>query len=194
MILEEGRLTDGHGRTVDFRNTVVIMTSNIGTRYVARNGGILGFEAATQPNAEDKFVDDISESLKRTFRPEFLNRIDEVVIFHTLTRANVMQIVDLQMHEIEGRLGEQGIHLHLADAAKGWLADKGYDPAFGARPLRRTLQRYVESPLSQQLLNGAFTAGDTIDIDLDLATDKLTFAKEVPTLLTLVPSAEESSS
>jgi ATP-dependent Clp protease ATP-binding subunit ClpC len=180
QILEEGRLTDGHGRTVDFRNTVVIMTSNIGTRFASRRGESIGFQVGASSTEEEKFIDDTSESLKRTFRPEFLNRIDEIVVFHTLTRANMMQIVDLQMREIEERLGEQQIHIETTEAAKGWLADKGYDPAFGARPLRRTLQRYVESPLSKQLLDGAFAAGNTVLVDLDKEADSLVFAKKQP--------------
>jgi ATP-dependent Clp protease ATP-binding subunit ClpC len=177
QILEEGHLTDGHGRTVDFRNTVVIMTSNIGTRFANRRGSTLGFQASSQPSEEEQFTEDVSEGLKRTFRPEFLNRIDEIITFHTLTRENVKQIVGLQMHEIEERLKEQSIHIEISDTAKGWLADRGYDAAFGARPLRRTLQRYVESPLSQQLLEGKFAAGDTVCVDLDEETDALVFSK-----------------
>ncbi|MHB0858560.1 MAG: ATP-dependent Clp protease ATP-binding subunit [Anaerolineae bacterium] len=178
QILEEGRLTDGHGRTVDFRNTVVIMTSNIGTRFASRRGSSLGFQLSSQPNEEEQFADDVSENLKRTFRPEFLNRIDEIIIFHNLTRENVIQIVDLQMKEIEERLTDQQLRLVLGEAAKGWLADKGYDPAFGARPLRRMLQRYVESPLSQKLLDGTFSAGDVVTIDLDREHDQLVFARQ----------------
>jgi ATP-dependent Clp protease ATP-binding subunit ClpC len=178
QIIEEGRLTDGHGRTVDFRNTVIIMTSNIGTRYASRRGSLLGFQVSSQPSEEERFTDDISEGLKRTFRPEFLNRIDEIIIFHTLTRANVMQIVYLQMREIEERLSEQSIHIETTEAARGWLADKGYDAEFGARPLRRTLQRYVESPLAQRLLEGTFSAGDTLVVDLDVERDAIIFGKK----------------
>jgi len=185
QILEEGHLTDGHGRTVDFRNTVVIMTSNIGTRYASRNGGALGFQVGAATDEREQFVDEVSESLKRTFRPEFLNRIDEVIIFNTLTRENVMAIVDLQMAEIEERLGEQQIHLELTDAARAWLAEKGYDKTFGARPLRRVLQRYVESPLSQRLLEGDFAAGDVILVDRDSESDGLTFTARDSDVLNL---------
>ena len=185
QILEEGRLTDGHGRTVDFRNTVIIMTSNIGTRYAARSGGALGFQVGAATNEREQFVDEVSESLKRTFRPEFLNRIDEVIIFNTLTRDNVMAIVDLQMAEIEERLGEQQIHLELTDAARAWLADKGYDKTFGARPLRRVLQRYVESPLSQRLLEGTFSPGDVIVVDRDPESDGLVFTARDDAVLNL---------
>ncbi len=178
QILEEGRLTDGHGRTVDFNNTVIVMTSNIGTQFARRNAEGLGFRVSGQPTAEERFSEEISEGLKRTFRPEFLNRIDEVVIFHALTRENMLQIVDLQMREIEQRVKEQNLHIVLTDAAKGWLAEKGYDQQFGARPLRRTIQRFVESPLSQRLLQGDLAAGDTLRVDLDSAGDVLTFEKQ----------------
>jgi len=178
QILEEGRLTDGHGRTVDFRNTVVIMTSNIGTRFVSRHGGSLGFRSSSRPGEEEQFTDDVSQALKRTFRPEFLNRVDEIIIFHTLTRENVKSIVDLQMAEIRDRLGEQGMGIELTDGAKGWLAEKGYDPAFGARPLRRALQRHVESPLAQKLLDGAFSAGDTIIVGLNSDEKGLVFTRK----------------
>jgi ATP-dependent Clp protease ATP-binding subunit ClpC len=176
QILEEGRLTDGQGRTVDFRNTVIIMTSNLGTSYV-KAGGAIGFRSDGQPSEVERFADDIMQSLKRTFRPEFLNRIDEIIVFQKLTRDHVMEIVDLQMHEIEERLHEQGIRVAISQAAKGWLADKGYDEAFGARPLRRALQRYVESPLSQRLLAGEFHSGDLVSIDLDEEADALTFTR-----------------
>ncbi len=176
QILEEGRLTDGQGRMVDFRNTVLIMTSNIGTSYV-KSGGAIGFRSDTQPSEEVRFSDDIMQGLKRTFRPEFLNRIDEVIVFHKLTREHIIQIVDLQMREIEERLHEQGMRILITPAAKGWLADKGYDESFGARPLRRALQRYVESPLSQRLLAGEFAPGDVVHIDLNEGGDGLTFTR-----------------
>ena len=167
QILEEGHLTDGHGRTVDFGNTVIVMTSNIGTRFANRRGVAIGFQVASETGEDEQFVDDVSESLKRTFRPEFLNRIDEVIIFQRLTRESLVQIVTLQIKEIADRLREQDMAIELSDAATEWLAEKGYDPIFGARPLRRTIQRFVESPLSQKLLEGAFDPGDTVLVDLD---------------------------
>ncbi len=175
QILEEGRLTDGHGRVVDFRNTVIVMTSNIGTPIAAHKGGALGFSLGPQTDEDRQFVSDIQESLKRTFRPEFLNRIDEIIIFGRLTREDVMAIADIQLGDLQQRLAEQCMRLEVTDAAKGWLADEGYDPAFGARPLRRTIQRFVESPLSQRLLEGAFKAGDTVRVDLDPDGEALTF-------------------
>jgi ATP-dependent Clp protease ATP-binding subunit ClpC len=153
------------------------MTSNIGTDY-AKKGGTLGFvrpgeaETSEEKDAHEK----IRENLKKTFRPEFLNRIDEIIIFHILSEEQVKQIVDLQMKEISTRLAEQGLTVELTEAARGWLAGEGYDPQFGARPLKRTLQQRVESPLSIQLLNGIFQSGDTVVIDV--GEQGLTFAKK----------------
>ena len=176
QILEDGRLTDGHGRTVDFRNTVLIMTSNLGTQY-AQASGPIGFRPTDESEDEDSHMhDEIMGALKKSFRPEFLNRIDEVVIFHRLSRDDVKAIVDLQMKEISTRLVEMGITVRLTEAGQDWLARKGYDPVFGARPLRRALQRLVESPLSRKLLRGEFSAGDTVAIDVE--DEELVFVKE----------------
>jgi len=177
QILEDGRLTDGQGRMVDFRNTVIIMTSNVGTQFGAK-GGNIGFHRDSGETSVDerKMRNEIQDSLRRTFRPEFLNRIDEIVIFHTLTKEHVKQIVDLQMKEISGRLAEHGITIELTEAARDWLSQAGYDPQFGARPLRRTLQKQVESPLSIRLLRGDFQAGDTVIVDAD--EDGLTFRRK----------------
>jgi ATP-dependent Clp protease ATP-binding subunit ClpC len=163
QVLEDGRLTDGQGRTVDFRNTVIIMTSNLGTEF-ARRGGVLGF---VQSGDQQAIVDHqkIEKAMRETFRPEFLNRIDEVIIFAPLSLPEVEQIVDLQMRGIVERMTEAGIQLHLTEPARRWLAEKGYDPQFGARPLRRALQRFVENPLSVQLLKGEFQQGDLVVID-----------------------------
>jgi ATP-dependent Clp protease ATP-binding subunit ClpC len=166
QILEDGRLTDGQGHTVDFRNTVIIMTSNIGTKF-AMYGDTLGFLKSEQVLEDDREAKrEIKKGLKKTFRPEFLNRIDEVIIFHVLTEEDVRQIVDLQMREISQRLADKGITIELTEAARDWLAKEGYDPQFGARPLRRTLQRRVESPLSIRLLHGEFKEGDMVVVDI----------------------------
>jgi len=166
QILEDGRLTDGQGRVVDFRNTVLIMTSNIGTEYT-QQGGTLGFIRTSDADSEARESKrKIEEGLKRTFRPEFLNRIDEIIIFHTLTLEHMEQIVELQMQEIRERMEEKGVRIELTEAARAWLAKEGYDPAFGARPLRRTLQRYVESPLSKRVLRGEFVGGDHVVADV----------------------------
>ncbi len=173
QILDDGRLTDGQGRTVDFSNTVIIMTSNLGTEF-AKRGGALGFIQG----ADEQAVADhqkIEKALRDTFRPEFLNRIDEIIIFEPLTLPQVEHIVDLQLEEIAERLTERGLALHLTEPARRWLAQKGWDPAFGARPLRRAIQRYVENELSGQLLRGGVRPGDLIVIDE--VNNELTFER-----------------
>ena len=163
QILEDGRLTDGQGRTVDFNNTVIIMTSNLCTEF-AKRGGALGF---VQANDEQAVADHqkIEKAMREAFRPEFLNRIDETIIFEPLTLAQVERIADLQMREIAGRLAESGIAIHLTEPARQWIAQKGFDPQFGARPLRRALQRYVENELSTMVLRGGLRDGDLVVID-----------------------------
>ncbi|MBI5929680.1 MAG: AAA family ATPase [Chloroflexi bacterium] len=165
QILDDGRLTDGQGSTVDFRNTVIIMTSNLGTEFVKR-GGALGFV----PHRDEEAIADhkrIEKAIRETFRPEFINRIDEIIIFNPLSQEQVAQIVDLQMRQIADRLGEQGVVVELTQAARLWLAAEGFDAQYGARPLRRALQHYVESPLSVKLLKGEFKRGDIVVVDSD---------------------------
>ena len=170
QILEDGRLTDGHGRTVDFRNTVIIMTTNVGSRRVTSTRSI-GFQD-TPGVDENRLLSDIQKDLKQTFRPEFLNRVDEIIPFHVLSRQQMAQIVDLQIADIAQRLAEQGLLLELTASARDILAAKGYDPEYGARPLRRVLQREVESLLSKSLLRGEFGTGDLIIIDAELPPDE----------------------
>jgi ATP-dependent Clp protease ATP-binding subunit ClpC len=167
QILDEGRLTDGQGHIVNFRHTVVIMTSNVGTAF-SHEGGTLGFMQAGG-DGEGDHADErrIERELKNTFRPEFLNRIDEVIVFSNLTVEDMERIVDLQMSEVSDRLSELGLEVKLTDESRSWLARKGFDPQFGARPLRRALQRHVESPLSIRLLRGDFEKGDVVVVDVD---------------------------
>jgi ATP-dependent Clp protease ATP-binding subunit ClpC len=165
QILDDGRLTDGQGRVVDFRNTVLIMTSNLGTEFVKKSGS-LGFIRRGEDGAgEDESNEKIERALKATFRPEFLNRVDEIITFKPLSLDDVETIVDLQMKEIQVRLAEHGLSVQLTDTARKWLAREGYDPQFGARPLRRALQKHVESPLSVQMLRGEFKTGDVVTVD-----------------------------
>ncbi|MEP7285258.1 MAG: AAA family ATPase [Chloroflexota bacterium] len=175
QILEDGRLTDGQGRVVDFRNAVIIMTSNLGTEF-AHKSGPLGFVTNNDPEliADHKKIE---RAIRETFRPEFMNRIDEVIVFSPLSVEQVAQMVDLQMRPIAERLGEQGLIVELTDAAHLWLARQGYDPQFGARPLRRALQRFIESPLSVQLLKGAFHRGDVVLVDAG-DSEGLTFTRQ----------------
>ena len=179
QILDDGRLTDGQGNIVDFRNTVLIMTSNLGTEYV-RKGGTLGF---LQPKASDEdreAHDKIEKALKGAFRPEFLNRIDEIIMFSPLTVEQMEEIVVLQMKEVQDRLNEYNITVQLTDAARKWLAKAGYDSAFGARPLRRAIQKHVESPLSVELLSGKFKDGGTVLVDVDEEKNKIVFQASAP--------------
>jgi ATP-dependent Clp protease ATP-binding subunit ClpC len=188
QVLDDGRLTDGQGRVVYFNNTVIIMTSNLGTEFV-RKGGTLGF---IKPETEDdmKTVSDhkkIEEALRRNFRPEFLNRVDEIIIFSPLSLTDVERIVNLQLREILERLRDQGLSIELKEGARKWLARQGYDPQFGARPLRRAMQKYVEGPLSVQLLQGKFKAGDCVVIDVTPEGTGLSFVN------TVVADAEPST-
>lgn len=177
QILDDGRLTDGQGRVVDFRNTVLIMTSNLGTEYVYKSGS-LGFLQSSASGEERAAHEKIEKALKSTFRPEFLNRIDEIITFSPLSLEDMIKIVDLQMKEIQERLNEHDITVQLTDNARKWLAKAGYDPAFGARPLKRALQKYVESPLSIRLLSGEFTRKQTITVDVDSEKNELIFLAE----------------
>ncbi|GAB5490483.1 MAG: AAA family ATPase [Phototrophicaceae bacterium] len=178
QILDDGRMTDGQGRTVDFRNTVIIMTSNLGTDFVKR-GGALGF---IRDGSEEAIADHqrIEKAMRDTFRPEFLNRIDEIIIFSPLSQAQVEQIVEIQMRSVHKRLLEGGLEIVLSHDARDWLARKGFDPQYGARPLRRTIQRYVENPLSIKLLKGDFKPGDVVMIDVNKEQGELTFEKPRP--------------
>jgi ATP-dependent Clp protease ATP-binding subunit ClpC len=165
QILEDGRLTDSQGRTVDFKNTVIIMTSNLGTADLRKKA--IGFAENDDLVNYDKMREKVMDSLKRQFRPEFLNRIDEVIVFHELTREEVKTIVGLLVQRIRTQLESQAIDLALSDAATSLLAEKGYDPQLGARPLRRAIQRLLEDPLSERVLHKDFPAGSTILVEVD---------------------------
>jgi len=179
QILDDGRMTDGQGNVVDFRNTVLIMTSNLGTEYV-RKGGTLGFLQAKATDEERDQHDKIEKALKGAFRPEFINRIDEIIMFSPLSIEQMEEIVVLQMKEVQDRLNEYNITVELTDAARKWLAKEGYDPAFGARPLRRAIQKNVESPLSMELLGNKFKDGATVAIDVDEKDNKIVFQTSEP--------------
>jgi ATP-dependent Clp protease ATP-binding subunit ClpC len=165
QILEDGRLTDAQGRTVDFKNTIIIMTSNLGARDIAKGVGI-GFAAARDDaGTYERMRETVHEELKKSFRPEFLNRIDEVIVFHSLTQGDVKEIVDLLMRRVREQLKAKDVDIEMTDEAKTLLAEKGYDLALGARPLRRTIQRMVEDPLAEKLLYKEFRAGETIIVE-----------------------------
>ncbi len=175
QILDDGRLTDGQGRIVDFRNTVLIMTSNLGTEFVKR-GGTLGFLGETGNVELKESHDKIEKALKTAFRPEFLNRIDDVIIFSPLSKENIEEIVGLQIQEIAERLQEYGVKLVVNQSARTWLAEHSYDPVLGARPLKRSLQKYLESPLASSLLAGNYKEGDTLTVEKGEG-DELVFVK-----------------
>ncbi|MDZ4278020.1 MAG: AAA family ATPase, partial [Dehalococcoidia bacterium] len=176
QIMEDGRLTDGHGRTVNFRNTVVIMTSNLGTSSEAR--GTFGFvtSRAQSEGERDKLRKNIEDALRRFFRPEFLNRVDEIIIFEPLTQKELGPIVELMLREVEERLSDRNVTIEVTDAAKNALVDEGFDPVYGARPLRRVVEKQVENALARRILSGEFEEGDHVSVDYSEA-EGYTFAK-----------------
>jgi ATP-dependent Clp protease ATP-binding subunit ClpB len=169
QLLDDGRLTDGKGRTVDFKNTVVIMTSNLGSQYLAEHSGRAGEAVAADVR------DRIMQALRAHFRPEFLNRVDEITFFHSLGREHLAHIVDIQLQRLAKRLEARKIRLELTDKARNLLVAEGYDPIYGARPLKRTIQRKLLDPLALEMLQGAFGDGDTIRVEA--AGDDLAFAR-----------------
>ena len=173
QLLEDGRLTDSRGRTVDFRNTIVIMTSNLGTGEAHQEA--LGFlRQVNEKDTRERLRGSIEESLKKSFRPEFLNRIDEIVVFDAIERKQLLKIVDIMVSDIQSRMEERGIELILTEDAKTWLANEGFDQVYGARPLRRTIQRFIENPLSTKIIRGDFKGKDSVLVDL--AQDELQFS------------------
>jgi ATP-dependent Clp protease ATP-binding subunit ClpB len=163
QVLEDGRLTDSQGRTVDFKNTVIVMTSNLGSEHIQAN----------DLNAEE-IKQAVMEQLRQYFRPEFLNRIDETVGFHSLAREHIADIAVIQLQHLQRRLADKELQLSISDQALASLVDSGYDPVYGARPLKRVLQQQLENPLAQQLLAGDFVAGDTIVVDYESPTEAKT--------------------
>ena len=168
QILDDGRMTDGQGRTVSFKNTILIMTSNLGSQLI--------MELGEENRAE--MVKQMDEILHRQFRPEFLNRIDETIIFHGLSRDDLSKIVDIQVELLVKRLAERKFSIRLTDKAKEFLIQTGYDPAFGARPLKRAIQRHVQDKLAMRILEGSFSEGDNILVDGDPDKDELIFIRE----------------
>ena len=165
QILEDGRMTDGKGRTVSFKNTIMIMTSNLGSHLIMELG-------EKEPEEMQRQVDEL---LHRQFRPEFLNRVDEIITFHGLTREDLLQIVDIQISRMAKRLAERKYTIELTEAAKQFLVETGYDASYGARPLKRAIQRYIEDPLALEILEGRFSEGDTVQINR--GENRLVFGK-----------------
>jgi len=168
QILDDGRLTDGHGRTVDFKNTIIMMTSNIGSQWIQE----------TTENDRSGMKKQVLEALRGNFKPEFLNRIDEIIIFNSLTRENIKRIVDIQMVNLRKRLQERQLDIELSEPAKEMLCERGYDPTYGARPLKRALQKYIQDPLALKLLEGEFVEGDTVVVDVDTNRNEFMFTRK----------------
>jgi ATP-dependent Clp protease ATP-binding subunit ClpC len=173
QILEDGRLTDAQGRTVDFRNAIVIMTSNIGAAEISKNTSI-GFTVSDETGMSyDDMKNRIMSDLKKVFRPEFLNRIDEVIVFHKLAKEEVKEIIDLMINRVRVQVAEHDLQLELTESSKDILVDKGWDPSMGARPLRRAIQRYIEDPLADEVLRqGEMVPGSTVMVERDESGDE----------------------
>jgi ATP-dependent Clp protease ATP-binding subunit ClpC len=170
QILEDGRLTDAKGRTVDFKNTLLIMTSNIGSKVIEKGGTGLGFEFSGESEADAQYTrirSLVNEELKQYFRPEFLNRLDEIIVFRQLTKDEVKEISDILLREVFSRLSEQGITLEVTEQFKDRLVEEGYNPSYGARPLRRAIMRLLEDSLAEEILSGRIREGDTAVVDID---------------------------
>ncbi|HNU89650.1 MAG TPA: ATP-dependent Clp protease ATP-binding subunit, partial [Ferruginibacter sp.] len=177
QVLDDGQLTDGMGRKVDFKNTLIIMTSNIGARQLKDFGDGVGFATANRmENADENNKAVIEKALKRTFSPEFLNRIDDVVVFNSLTKENIFAIIDILMMGVMKRLANLGFSMELTEKAKEFIADKGYDSQFGARPLHRAIQKYLEDPLAEEILNMNIKNGDVMIAELDEPAEKIKFS------------------
>src|SRR5690606_9603634 len=176
QVLDDGQLTDGLGRKVDFKNSLIIMTSNIGARQLKDFGVGVGFATSARLESEDEVNKAVIEkALKRTFSPEFLNRIDDVIIFNSLNKEDIFQIIDILMKGVLKRLSSLGVALELTQGAKEFLADKGYDQQFGARPLHRAIQKYLEDPLAEEILNMHVKPGDVLEADVHTENNKLKF-------------------
>ena len=172
QILEEGKLTDNVGRTVNFRNTIILMTSNVGSDTIRRQS-TLGFSPITDESSYERMRERILEEAKKTFRPEFLNRLDDVIVFRSLTKPDLIQILDLELAKVMQRLKARNIDLQLDEKAKDFLVERGYDPQYGARPMRRAVERFLEDPLAEEILRGTLHDGEPIQVTVD--NDKLVF-------------------
>ena len=180
QVLDEGHLTDNYGRVIDFKNTVLIMTSNLGARDISKGGG-LGFHCQDPKSNYEVIRDKVKEEVERAFNPEFLNRVDDTIVFHPLTKEEIGQIVHILLSDVRERLAEEELTLRLSDEAVMFLVERGFDEKFGARPLRRAIQRYLEDPLSEKILLAEFTAGDEIEVDVDTGGEELSLGAASPT-------------
>ncbi|MBE0592148.1 MAG: AAA family ATPase, partial [Gemmatimonadales bacterium] len=179
QVLDEGHLTDNYGRKIDFKNTVVIMTSNIGARDITKTKS-LGFEQPDGKASFERMEQKVRDEVNKVFNPEFLNRLDDIIVFHPLSRDHIAEIVGIVFRQVQERIAPEGYKLRRTDAATHFLVEHGYDEAFGARPLKRAIQRYVEDPLSDKILLGEFSPGDEIEVDVSSDGEKLEFRAFTP--------------
>jgi ATP-dependent Clp protease ATP-binding subunit ClpC len=175
QILDDGHITDSLGRRIDFRNTIIIMTSNIGSRQLKDFGTGVGFGTSSKKAQADSAAKSVIENaLKKSFAPEFLNRIDDVIVFNSLEKEDIHSIIDIELSKLLKRIDNLGYSLTLSDEAKDYIADKGFDRQYGARPLKRAIQKYIEDTLAEEIVNSKLNEGDSIFMDLDKKTNELT--------------------
>jgi ATP-dependent Clp protease ATP-binding subunit ClpC len=179
QVLDEGHLTDNYGRVIDFKNTVVIMTSNVGAKDITK-GKSLGFTSNDNRQSFERISEKVKEEMGHVFNPEFLNRLDDVVIFHPLSKEHIKQIVSILLKDVQKRLTEEELTLRLTDAGSDFLVKHGYDESYGARPLKRAIQRFIEDPLSEKILLAEFQKGDEVEVDVAADGTKLEFRVSIP--------------
>ena len=175
QILEEGKLTDNVGRVVNFRNTIILLTSNVGAETIKKQS-TMGFSPISDENSYEKMREKILDEAKRQFRPEFLNRLDDIIVFRSLTKPDLIEILDLEIAKVMERLKARNLHLNLDSSAKDFLVEKGYDPTYGARPMRRSVERYLEDPLAEELLKGNLHEGEPVEVTAE--NGKLVFSQK----------------
>jgi ATP-dependent Clp protease ATP-binding subunit ClpC len=177
QILEEGKLTDNIGRVINFRNTVILLTSNVGAETIKKNS-TMGFSSISDQNSYEKMRETIMDEAKRQFRPEFLNRLDDIIVFRTLTKPDLIEILDLEINKVMERLKGKNLTLNLDEKAKDLLVEKGYDPTYGARPMRRAVERFLEDPLAEEILKGSLHEGEPVNVTVE--DNKIIFSQSTP--------------
>jgi ATP-dependent Clp protease ATP-binding subunit ClpC len=181
QVLDDGHMTDGLGRKIDFKNTILIMTSNIGARQLADFGSGVGFGTKAKEDSRDENAKTvIQNALRKAFAPEFLNRIDDMILFKSLQRESIHKIIDLELAKLYGRINDLGYQIQLTEKAKDFIVDKGYDEKFGARPLKRAIQKYIEDPLAEEIIKSHLKSGDTIKLDIEEGHEELTVKIDKP--------------
>src|SRR5690625_2525842 len=182
QVLDDGYLTDSLGRKIDFRNTIIIMTSNIGARQLQDFGQGIGFQTSARKSQEDSHRKSVIENaLKKTFAPEFLNRIDDIIVFNSLSKEDIHNIIDIELEKLYSRLSDLGYQLELTEEAKSFIADKGFDKDYGARPLKRALQKYIEDPMAEEIINSNISEGDQLLLEMNEEKDgvKISVKKKI---------------